>query len=81
VNAQGFPTFGKKLIRTDHCLDYLRQVIMCNGDLTPNTFTVAPDRKGYIPDFNEPHQCRDFSKIFEWAERRNNGVSIDPPDL
>jgi len=63
----------------DHCLDYLRQVLMCNGDLSPNTFSVAPGGKGYVPSFNESHQCRDFEKIFDWAKKRNNGVSIDPP--
>ncbi|MCJ1377069.1 hypothetical protein MMC17_000159 [Xylographa soralifera] len=63
----------------DHCIDYLRQIFMCNGDLTPATFTVAPGGKGYVPKFNEEHQCRNFETIFEWAKERNNGVPIDPP--
>ncbi|KAK3690281.1 hypothetical protein B0T22DRAFT_379654, partial [Podospora appendiculata] len=63
---------------TDHCIDYLRQAIMCHGDLTPITFEWIPEISGYIAHHSTEHQCRDFESIFEWAERRGaHGVHAD----
>ncbi|KFY38694.1 hypothetical protein V495_06419 [Pseudogymnoascus sp. VKM F-4514 (FW-929)] len=50
------------VLHRDHCLDYIRQAIMCTGDVTfePLT-TVGINGMGAI------HQCRDFNRIFSWA--------------
>jgi len=55
----------------DHCLDYIRQAIMCNGDVTFEPLTqVGINGMGAI------HQCRDFDRIFSWAyEHRSDKVS------
>jgi hypothetical protein len=57
---------------TLHCLDYLRESIICASDSTlepfkPSFDTAAP-RKG-VDGYGTPHQCRDFGKLRNWAER------------
>ncbi|KAE9367280.1 hypothetical protein N431DRAFT_472280 [Stipitochalara longipes BDJ] len=54
----------------DHCIDYLRQVIQCQSDLTPLTYYHEPRYNTSIPIFGQPHTCRDFSKINQWARER-----------
>ncbi|KAF2008378.1 hypothetical protein BU24DRAFT_326588, partial [Aaosphaeria arxii CBS 175.79] len=50
-----------------HCIEALRQNIMCTGDLTPLPLTYI---NGIMPDFEQPHTCRDFDKIVQWAKTR-----------
>ncbi|MCJ1330069.1 hypothetical protein MMC10_006750 [Thelotrema lepadinum] len=54
----------------DHCIDILRQVIMCNGDTSLLTFHWVEGNPFPYPDFNTWHQCRDPEQILEWALRR-----------
>ncbi|KAL9480322.1 hypothetical protein ACSS6W_005108 [Trichoderma asperelloides] len=55
-----------------HCLDYLRESILCTSDSTLEPFKPAFDlatpRKG-VDGYGTPHQCRDFGKLRSWAER------------
>ncbi|KAI2709188.1 hypothetical protein CBS147332_6247 [Penicillium roqueforti] len=54
----------------DHCLDYIRQVLMCHADPT-----FEPMSEVGINGMGAVHQCRDFNKIFSWAyEHRSNKV-------
>ncbi|MCJ1249426.1 hypothetical protein MMC30_006650 [Trapelia coarctata] len=55
----------------DHCIDYLRQVIMCHGDVTPVTFERKEEGGLFNPHHKTVHQCRNFEKIFDWAADRN----------
>jgi hypothetical protein len=65
-------------IHLDHCIDYLRQVIMCHGDLTPITFEWNIELDTYLAHHSTTHECRDFGEIFEWAKGRNNtGIVVD----
>jgi Mycotoxin biosynthesis protein UstYa len=61
---------------SDHCIDYLRQVLMCHSDVTPITHKKRP--AGYnpaladwVPNFSTPHTCRNFQKIHDWAKKYN----------
>ena len=52
-----------------HCLEYLRQSIMCNADTnlerrTVNNMTGMSSVTGY-----GNHQCRDYDELFVFAER------------
>ena len=51
----------------DHCIDILRQVIMCNGDTSLLTFHWVKDNPFPYPDFNTWHQCRNAEQILDWA--------------
>ncbi|KAK2008960.1 hypothetical protein LZ32DRAFT_684246 [Colletotrichum eremochloae] len=70
--------FPQRVNHTDHCIDYLRQVIMCHGDITPITFEWIPDINGYIAHHSTEHMCRNFDAIFDWATVRNmTGLESD----
>ena len=53
----------------DHCLNYLRQVIMCYADLTPMRYDWDQGA-GRLMLQDEPHTCRNYKKIDEWARPR-----------
>ena len=63
----------------DYCLDYLRQAIMCHGDLTPIPMQADPSRSPpYTPKFETKQICRNFDSIREFAEKRNTtGVRVE----
>lgn len=54
----------------DHCIDHLRQLVQCQGDITP---IPTRYREGiglnYI-DSDRWHTCRDWSSITQWVEKR-----------
>ncbi|KAK3348677.1 hypothetical protein B0T25DRAFT_457724, partial [Lasiosphaeria hispida] len=62
-----------------HCLDYIRQAIMCSGD---TTLDYADDRvigqEGQVTRYgftgsNSTHQCRDWDFIRDFAEKHKAG--------
>ncbi|KAF2737917.1 hypothetical protein EJ04DRAFT_430058, partial [Polyplosphaeria fusca] len=54
----------------DHCVDMLRQHIMCNADqgLVLNYWVEGRDHRHV--DFNTAHKCRNFDAAYEWAKDR-----------
>lgn len=55
----------------DHCLNGIRESLMCSADITPNTW-LWEEKYGYnIPRIDTVHTCRDFEKIKDWAEARH----------
>ncbi|KAF2251126.1 hypothetical protein BU26DRAFT_563071 [Trematosphaeria pertusa] len=54
-----------------HCINYLRQVLMCHGDLTPITLERKKGLPPYRPDFRITHTCRNWDRIHEFASSRN----------
>jgi hypothetical protein len=57
----------------DHCIDALRQSLMCNADVSPLSFHVAEPPPGAVgeigifPRLSTVHSCRDFDGIRRWA--------------
>ena len=51
----------------EHCLDYLRQIVQCGSDLTPLPIVWAEGAGRAVPNFEQPHTCRNFEKIRQWA--------------
>jgi len=47
---------------TLHCVDYLRQAVMCNGDLT-----LVSTGEDLEFDHSPPRKCRDFGAISDWV--------------
>ena len=70
---------GSINIHTAHCIDYLRQVLMCHGDVHPIThFYRETKLRNFWPNFTVPHTCRNFDKIVEWAETGSlSGMTIE----
>ncbi|KAF7897628.1 hypothetical protein EAF00_005856 [Botryotinia globosa] len=77
--AQGFHEEWWARFHIDHCINHLRQVIQCHGNLKPTPLVPASrnaSKKGWItPDFDVVHTCRDFKAIREWStEKLESGV-------
>ncbi|KAH8798664.1 hypothetical protein F5884DRAFT_140348 [Xylogone sp. PMI_703] len=58
------------LVHVNHCFDYLRQAIMCSGDIS-----LESVRNGSVDGWNTKHQCRDYEAIKEFATRRADGAT------
>ncbi|KAG9185549.1 hypothetical protein G6011_06880 [Alternaria panax] len=54
----------------EHCIDSLRQTIMCHADISPLQFRINAINGILAPDLATRHTCRDFSKIHQWAKER-----------
>ncbi|PYI07694.1 hypothetical protein BO78DRAFT_366516 [Aspergillus sclerotiicarbonarius CBS 121057] len=58
----------------DHCIDSLRQAIMCHADVSPISFHVnVPAKTGIFPRLATTHTCRNFTKIQDWARHHEAG--------
>ncbi|OTA65064.1 hypothetical protein K449DRAFT_420806 [Hypoxylon sp. EC38] len=52
----------------DHCIEMLREVLLCQGDVGIITYNwVKP--WGIYPDFSTEHKCRKLDKIVAWADK------------
>lgn len=49
---------------TLHCVDYLRQAVMCNADLT-----LVSTGQDLEFDHSPPRQCRDWDAVVNWVNR------------
>ncbi len=55
----------------DHCINVLRQVLQCHGDLTPLPKMWDPGAEREYTEFERLHTCRDFGHLREWATERS----------
>lgn len=53
----------------DHCIDSIRQSLMCSADVATMAFSWLPS-KILEPNMEVTHTCRNFSKIRDWAVSR-----------
>ncbi|EHA19807.1 hypothetical protein ASPNIDRAFT_142954, partial [Aspergillus niger ATCC 1015] len=51
----------------DHCIDILRQKLMCDADVGILTYVWVKGHKDPFPDFNVHHKCRDFRAVKQWV--------------
>jgi hypothetical protein len=56
---------------SDHCIDAVRQSLMCASDMTPLPNMWSNKHHRLIADFEQPHTCRNFNKLQEWAQQRS----------
>ena len=50
----------------DHCIEMLRQVLMCNADTGIITYEWVNGSKEPLPNFNTVHRCRNLDKVHSW---------------
>ena len=73
-----------RLFPLDHCIEMLRQVIMCNGDLHIITYDWVAHADWPWPDFSVNRLCRSWDNILGWIGSRvvhtkeENGVIFRP---
>ena len=58
-------------IHVDHCVDTLREVLMCHGDIALHTYTWKERYRRPWPNFNIDHECRKWASIHDWAVANN----------
>ena len=51
----------------DHCIEAIRQVLMCNSDTRLVFFHWVDGWPGPVPDFSTWHQCRDPEVVLKWG--------------
>lgn len=66
-------------IGIDHCVEILRQTLMCYADPQIITFHWVDGWDGPVPDFNTQHSCRDPEAMLKWAKDREAPISEPLP--
>lgn len=61
----------------EHCLDIVRQRIMCTADPGIVTFNWVENVKGVYPDFNTEHVCHNFDALLEWNKEFEVVLPVD----
>ncbi|KAF2233441.1 hypothetical protein EV356DRAFT_448274 [Viridothelium virens] len=59
-----------------HCIDLIRQSLMCQPDLTVE---LKEKELGGVTGFGTEHQCRDWGELLNWLEEWE-GWAQDPKD-
>ncbi|KAI1636320.1 hypothetical protein F4809DRAFT_662606 [Biscogniauxia mediterranea] len=59
---------GTIRMHVDHCVDMLRQVLMCQADVGLVPFYWV-EGQGPQENFSTPHPCRRLDRVMEWAQR------------
>ncbi|KAL2288484.1 hypothetical protein FJTKL_03861 [Diaporthe vaccinii] len=65
-----------------HCVDYLRQAVMCNGDMAmePHKPTDGPDNGPLDGGWNGMHVCKDYSQVINYLDEQIvDGVRVVLP--
>jgi hypothetical protein len=57
-------------VHLDHCVDQIRQALMCHADLTPVPMQQIEGLENTLIGNGEEHTCRDFDAIWQWVEER-----------
>lgn len=52
----------------DHCIDLLRQTLMCHGDISLHPFEWIDDYRFPWPTERTEHQCRSWDKLVAWSK-------------
>ncbi|KAG7006230.1 hypothetical protein G7Y79_00015g038200 [Physcia stellaris] len=76
--------FDDDEIHIAHCLDTLRQIVMCRGDTGLLTYEWHSKYRKPWPKFDVTHQCRNWDNIARWAEDHSvdtRGEILVHPDL
>ncbi|RDW91740.1 hypothetical protein BP5796_02905 [Coleophoma crateriformis] len=50
-----------------HCLDYIRQSLMCVADTTIEVAVRAPGGRAGVRGWGTEHMCRDYQQLGEWT--------------
>jgi hypothetical protein len=55
----------------EHCIDTIRQSIMCHADITPLVYQWDDGQKKMRIHGDVVHSCRDFDKIRDWSKEHS----------
>ena len=57
-----------------HCIDILRQNLVCHADVEVHTYNWVETQRYPFPDFNIRRQCRDHGAVVEWLREEGSHV-------
>jgi hypothetical protein len=60
----------------EHCVDYIRQSLMCHFDLGLVTYDWVLEHPNPTPNSNAMHKCANWEKAQEWLK----GRAVEVPD-
>ena len=60
-----------------HCIDAIRQSLMCAADITPYTWTWEPAIGTYRNQVKNPHTCRNWEVLHEWVRENTKFEQFD----
>ncbi|KAK3387941.1 hypothetical protein B0H63DRAFT_509629 [Podospora didyma] len=63
----------------DHCIEQLRQYVMCSGDMTPIGTRYYPGLGRNYVESDVPHTCRSIEPLRRWMVDRYDGGSAVKP--
>ncbi len=52
----------------DHCIELLRQILMCSADLHIITYDWVDEWDFPWPDFSTNQFCRNYGDVYAWGE-------------
>lgn len=70
-------TEEERMGHVDHCVDQIRQYLMCHADTTPLVWQWSERNKKYLTYMGMKHTCRDWDRFYEWAERHQSQWDYD----
>ncbi|KAI0146669.1 hypothetical protein BJ166DRAFT_538323 [Pestalotiopsis sp. NC0098] len=75
MGGQGMSLLSAKHL--DHCVDQIRQVIMCASDVSTNWLRWDEEWQSNMPPGFTYHSCRNFDAVVDWAREH----TVEPFDL
>jgi hypothetical protein len=61
----------------NHCFDYLRQGIMCSGDMTlEKAWVVDGEVTNAVTGWGVEHECRDWKGMHDFAVKHRVGSAM-----
>jgi hypothetical protein len=60
-----------------HCIDSIRQSLMCSSDISVIVWQWRNETQLVHPHGGIVHTCRNFEKISEWAKENKAAVNVD----
>ena len=63
-----------------HCIDLLRQSLMCHAD---TTLEAKDESVNGVTGFGIEHRCKDWNQLVEWTadRQRRDGKQKQPPSM
>ncbi|KAK7691291.1 hypothetical protein QCA50_004685 [Cerrena zonata] len=52
----------------DHCVDNIRQALMCSADISSIVWQWSDAQSTAVPRMDTVHSCKNFDKVVEWAK-------------
>ncbi|PSS12323.1 hypothetical protein M430DRAFT_21419 [Amorphotheca resinae ATCC 22711] len=59
--------YAEHINHLDHCVDTLRQSLMCHSDISTLWWEWIPSSQRTLAHPDTTHTCRNFEKIWQWA--------------